>query len=285
MHIRTMQAADLDFAAQCTQGEGWASETRQEFESFFTYDPAGCFIAEEDGQPLGIAVATCYGRDAFVGELIVTAAWRGRGLGSQLFAHAVAYLQQRGAENILLDGVLAATPIYARAGFRGVCRSLRFSGSLPGQAHPQVRPMRASDLPAVFALDRQAFAADRSFFLQRRLENNPGLCLVYEQGGSIAGFIQGRRSDNPSGPGLTAGPWVVSQAAENPLDLLDSLQACAQGAVLRVGVLESNAQAVALLERSGFTARADSPLHMLLGSDAALGQSPQCYAIGSSAKG
>ncbi|MEW5869241.1 MAG: GNAT family N-acetyltransferase [Chloroflexota bacterium] len=285
MHIRTMQAADLDFAARCTLGEGWVSETRQEFESFFAYDPSGCFIAEQDGQPLGIAVATCYGRYAFIGELIVSVAWRGRGLGSQLFAHAVAYLQQHGAENILLDGVLAAVPIYERAGFRGVCLSLRFSGSLPGAAHPHVRPMHASDLAAVCALDRQAFAADRSFFLQRRLEHNPGLCLVYEQGGVVAGFVQGRRSDSPSGPGVTAGPWVVSERVENPLDLLEGLQACAPGALLRLGVLETNIQAVALLERSGFTARADSPLHMLLGSDAALGQSPQCCAIGSSAKG
>ena len=34
MIIRLMHAYDLDFAASCTAAEGWASETRAEFEGF-----------------------------------------------------------------------------------------------------------------------------------------------------------------------------------------------------------------------------------------------------------
>ena len=49
MHIRTFQPSDLDFAASCTQAEGWSSETREEFAGFLAHDPGGCFLAERDG--------------------------------------------------------------------------------------------------------------------------------------------------------------------------------------------------------------------------------------------
>jgi hypothetical protein len=39
--IRTMRSDDLDFAAQCTAGEGWSTETRREFEGFLAYDAQG----------------------------------------------------------------------------------------------------------------------------------------------------------------------------------------------------------------------------------------------------
>ena len=57
LHIRTMDPPDLDFAAACTAAEGWLTETRQSFDGFYAYDPAGCFVAELDGKRVGICVA------------------------------------------------------------------------------------------------------------------------------------------------------------------------------------------------------------------------------------
>ncbi|MCJ7587284.1 MAG: hypothetical protein MUQ00_05195 [Candidatus Aminicenantes bacterium] len=71
MTIRTMRDADLDFAAESAALENWPSETREAFENFLGYDPAGCFVAEIDGRPAGICVATAYRRSGFVGEIIV----------------------------------------------------------------------------------------------------------------------------------------------------------------------------------------------------------------------
>jgi hypothetical protein len=67
--IRRMRAADLPFAAQCTAGEGWASETLASFEEFYQHDPEGCLLAERAGHPVGICIATPYGHSGFVGEL------------------------------------------------------------------------------------------------------------------------------------------------------------------------------------------------------------------------
>lgn len=156
--IQPMCSFDLDFAAGCTAAEGWASETRQEFEGFLAHDPDGCFVAEVNGNPIGICVATSYGEAGFLGELIVVPEMRGRGVGHRLIGHAVEYLRSRGAQNIFLDGDPPVVPLYERVGFRKVCRSLRFGGRIQRQSHPHVRAMRADDLDTIGAMDRDASA-------------------------------------------------------------------------------------------------------------------------------
>jgi len=135
MTIRPMQPSDLDFAAECTAREGWASETRQEFEGFLAYDLGGCFVAEVNGRRVGICIATPYVGFGFVGELIVAKAVRGHGIGRRLLEHSVQYLHDCGAQTVYLDGVLAAVSLYERVGFRRVCRSLRFHGHLRAESH------------------------------------------------------------------------------------------------------------------------------------------------------
>jgi ribosomal protein S18 acetylase RimI-like enzyme len=278
--IRPMQPADLDFAAQCTAREGWASETRAEFESFYAYDPAGCFLAEAEGQRIGICVATSYGVAGFVGELIVVPQRRGQGVGHRLLERAIAYLHSRGTQSIFLDGVTAAVPLYERLGFRKVCRSLRFAGAIAGRVPACVRAMRADDLATVGKIDRPAFGADRAFFLQRRLALYPELCKVLVCKGEISGYIVGRRGLNS----ISAGPWVVRPEASSAAALLESLAAEVQEIRISLGVLETNGQAVETIRALGLVERPDPPWRMVLGSGE-LGASPQLYAIGSAAKG
>jgi ribosomal protein S18 acetylase RimI-like enzyme len=279
--VRTMQAADLDFAAWCTANEGWASETRAEFEGFWAHDPEGCLIAEAEGQPIGIGIATSYGGRGFIGELIVTAAWRGRGVGRAMMDRAVTYLRDGGAHSIFLDGVVKAVSLYERAGFRKICRSLRFYGHLEGRLSPAVRPMRAEDIGTVSAADRQAFGADRRFFLERRLRLYPELCRVLESDGEIAGFIMGRRATGI----VSAGPWWVRPDAPRPADLLAALAVEAGDAVIGLGVLETNTPAVTLIRSLGLDEHPTPPWRMVLGESARLGASPELYANGSAAKG
>ncbi len=281
--IRPMHFADLGFAAERTAAEGWVSESRAEFESFFTHDPNGCFIAEQAGKHIGIAVATHYrGSEAgFIGEIIVVPEARGQGVGRQLLDNCIAHLHHSGAKSLYLDGVVAAVSLYERAGFRRICRSLRFVGSPQGRLHPRVRAMRSEHLEAVCALDRAAFGADRSFFLKRRLSLYPELCKVLEENRQVIGFILGRRGQNL----ISAGPWVVRDGIEAPDDLLVALAAETVGIPVGIGVLETNEAAVSLLRAAGFTERLNPPWRMALGPSSDLGASVQCLAVGSAAKG
>jgi ribosomal protein S18 acetylase RimI-like enzyme len=279
--IRPMQAADLAFAAQCTANEGWVSETLASFEAFYLHDPNGCLLAEYSGCPIGVCIATPYGRSGFIGELIVHPEARRKGVGAALLNRAVEYLRQHRVETVYLDGVVQAVPLYERNGFRKVCRSLRFSGTLEGRMHPDVRPMQASDLSAVFALDRQAFGADRSFFLARRLELFPELCQMMIEDDKLVGFILGRCGEGWA----AAGPWVLAQGAHQPIRLLESLASTAGNVSVSIGVLETNHESVALIHSLGFTLREDSPWRMALGPSSDLGASPLCFAVGTAAKG
>jgi ribosomal protein S18 acetylase RimI-like enzyme len=284
MTIRTMAEADLDFAAESTASEGWPIETREAFANALARDPAGCFLAELDGRPAGICVATAYERSGFIGELIVRREARARGIGPRLLECAVAYLKGRGSEAIYLDAVERAVRFYENVGFRKVCRSLRFLAGTEGRPHPEVRPMRLADLDEVFRLDRAAFGDDRSFFLERRLALYPRFAKVLLRDGSLAGFTLGFQ-----GRGAVAvGPWVVRPEVERPVMLLESFASEAGEFPVVIGLLETNARAVEALNALPYVMRRRPSWRMILagGDDPArLGNSPLCWAVGSAAKG
>lgn len=272
-----MEAADLNFAAHCTDAVGWAGETREVFESFFAREPEGCRIAEIEGRPIGMCVSVAYRHSGFLGELIVMEEWRGRGIGRELLEDGIRYLRDKGIESIYLDGVPRAVPLYERAGFERICRSLRFHGRPTGRADPRVRRMRARDLPAVCALDREHFGEDRSFFLRQRLERHPDCCWILEEDRRIAEFVIGRRC-----PGaVAAGPWVIRADREPTGAVLLPMNE----ETLWIGVLETNASAARVLRDRGFSLRDDPPWRMVLGGNRGLGESLGCCAIGSAAKG
>jgi len=283
MKIRSMTAEDLPQAAEFTAAEGWSSETLTTFESFFAHDPSGCLIAEVEGRPTGICIATGYRRTGFVGELIIRPERRNRGEGRRLLEHAIELLQQRGLNEIYLDGVVQAVPLYQRMGFIKICRSLRFAGDLiGGSPDPAVRQMTADDLPAVTRLDHEAFGDDRSFFLSWFLRRSPELCLVLDSGqGPLWGFILGRYGDGS----LAAGPWVVRPGTPGPERLLTGLAAAGQCHTVGLGVLETSTAAVATVEALGLRRHPDPPWRMVLGQQNCLGGSELSWAVGSAAKG
>ena len=276
-----MRQADLAFATQCTAAEGWLSENLHTLEGFFLYDPYGCLVAEQDDHPVGICIATCYGASGFIGELIVRPEARGIGVGTALLNQGVSYLKNRGVKTAYLDGVIRAVGLYERNGFHKVCRSWRFSGQLGGESSRHTRRMSESDMGEVLSLDQHAFEEDRGFFLRRRFASYPELSYVLVRAGRVAGFMLGRRGQD----WVSAGPWVISEQAEKPAALLSAFAYGLGGQPFSLGVLDSNPKACNLLRSLGFVESEDSPWRMALGAPENLGALPQCYAVGSAAKG
>jgi len=281
MIIRAANTDDLDFCVACVTGEGWLSETRAVFEGFLAYDSKGCFLVEENGERIGMIAATAYDTCGFLGELIVVPERRGQGIGRQLMEHAIGYLQARSCRSIYLDGDTPAVPLYERLGLRVVCRSLRFLGTLEGKTSEGVRMMTPTDLETVGAIDRSAFGADRSFFIKRRLLLFPQLCLIQTDENRITGFIMGQ----PGNEVVTVGPWFVGNESIDPRVLLHTLAHNCSGQKLRMGILESNAPAAALMRSLKTFKETESSWRMVLGPDIGLGGSPGLYAVGTPAKG
>lgn len=297
MTIRKITPADLEFAAACTAAEGWHSETRGELTYLFNHNRNGCLICETDTGPAGICFATSYGEVGFIGELIVAAEQRGNGIGARLMMRCIASLREAGAKRILLDAAPLAVPLYERLGFRKICRSLRFlkqpaaaagagagAASTAGSAAtagPAVRAMTPADLAAVNGLDFRAFGADRSFFLSRRLRDNPKLCFVQESSGNISGFIAGR-----AGNGIySAGPWVGRQGVDAAGPLLAALNKAISDRPLRIGILEDNKAASRLVTALGFELQIDPCWRMILGEGDYPESREMVFAIGGPAKG
>jgi ribosomal protein S18 acetylase RimI-like enzyme len=277
-----MREDDLNFAAGCTAVEGWLAETREDFEGFLRYDARGCLIAEWDGQRAGICMATRYGGKGFIGEMIIRKEFRSRAIGPVLFARAVEYLHKQGCISISLDAVPRAVLFYESFGFRKICRSLRFYHNLSGSQSPWVRAIDAADFSTVCSLDEQAFGADRSFFLYRRLAIYPDLANIQTSNGEIEGYIFGRRR----GSIIWAGPWWAKKNTGHQEALLQGLALKAANAEIHLGVLELNTNAATVVRSLGFQEKPRASVRMVLGSVRdALGLSPELYAIGTPAKG
>ena len=281
--IRNFQTPrDLEFAASLTKQEGWHSETLLEIQSFFEYDPQGCFLYEKDGSPVGMCVATAYQQNGFIGELIVVKQFRGQGIGRALMQSAIQYLQSKPIQAIFLDGVQKAIPLYKVLGFTSICRSLRFFGQIPEYESPDIQPMNAEDMQEVIQLDKQTFGNDRSFFLKKRWQNYPDLALVWRQNQQIAGYLFGRVG---IGGWVSAGPWVnlINQSVD--LTLLSHFQAKIGNQPFSIGILENRKTIIPQIVMSGMQPRSDPPTRMILGFGNNIGDNDHCFAIGSPAKG
>jgi ribosomal protein S18 acetylase RimI-like enzyme len=281
LRIREMAAADIDFAIARIREVGWASQSSEVFAAFLDHDPHGCFVAETDKERAGICVATRYNNNAFIGELVVKGDMRILGAGRRLLDRALAYLAGSGIRDIFLDGDLNAVPYYVAMGFRKIGRSLRFRGRIQGKFHADVRPLRTADLDRICARDREFFGDDRSFFLRRFATLHPELGFVRENNAGVCGYIMAK----PGQELLAVGPWADWDAAKNAAHLLEHLAAASGAEVFRIGVMESNEKAAALIR--SFAGLAETPYCWFMGRGAStrLGNHPALYAIGSGAKG
>jgi ribosomal protein S18 acetylase RimI-like enzyme len=280
LRIREMTISDFDFAAALAHAAGWASESREVFAAFCERDARGCFIAEVGGEKAGACVATKYIQNGFIGELIVSKAMRVLGIGPLLFRKALDHLLAGQLDNIYLDGDLNAVSFYETMGFRKICRSLRFRGKINGKKHAHVRRLKPNDLERLCSMDRELFGDDRGFFLRRRAEIFPELCLVSEAGGQLNGWIMARPGDGL----LAVGPWAALDG-KDAAPLLEHLANEHVSAVFRIGVLEKNARAAWLLRSWAGLQETIHSWFMVRGESERLGNHPALFAIGSGAKG
>jgi ribosomal protein S18 acetylase RimI-like enzyme len=255
-----MVSADFPFAVALTDTERWGF-TVEDFERFLAISPGGCFVVEQGGHRRGMLTTCLYGEVGWIGNVIVSAASRGRGLGGALLDHAIAYLEGAGAAGVRLWAYENTVALYAKYGFADDgLRSRRWIGfghtqhDGPAAKAPRgcaVFPLNALTLKDVFALDRAAFGADRARVLERvALDNPKGGLLARAADGSPVGFLLVKASPK----GCEVGPWVVD-AKEAPWAvpcLLETAVERLAGQSVELGVYASRADVVHLLAEHGF---------------------------------
>jgi len=279
LNIRQMSSSDLDFALSLTTLEGWSS-TKQDFEELLQFNPNGSFIGEVDGESVGMVCTVNYGEIGFIANLIVQNIYRGQKFGRILMEFAMKHLLDSGVKSILLDGVPKAVSLYERLGFRRITKSLRLEADITGRKTKHTRSMSENDLEEIAPFDSQYFECQRDYFLRMRFFAYPEFSRVIERDGEIRGFIMG----SWSGSSMRIGPWVMKTHDDLAESLLREFAGLTSANTFKIGVLESNVQAVKLLKQIGFEERSHS-WRMIYGKTTEATLSNHLYAIFSPVRG
>lgn len=196
LSARALRRNDLDQAILLSQEAGW-NQLPADWEIF---TELGLAIAVLDGDRI-VATAAMLpygGRFAWISMVLVTAAYRRRGLASWLLRYCVARLVHDGLVPVL-DATPAGREVYLRLGFRDAWAMHRLvlerRHDRPSFDCPHdvaVRPLTHSDWPAIVAYDGAVFGAERERLLRGLARRLPHAALVAERAGRMSGFLLGR---------------------------------------------------------------------------------------------
>jgi GNAT superfamily N-acetyltransferase len=220
------------------------------------------FVADLDGELVGVAAGAHFGASGWVGGVAVTPERRRAGLGGALTEAVVAHLRDRRAGTVQLLATELGRPVYQRLGFAAETEHRTLTGppapgepgappwglaAKPGHAGAApaagVRAGRPGDRAAVLALDRQATGEDRGRLLG----------ALWPAGGMVAGGAGAPRGFHLASPWRSGGATI----AADPKAGLALLEAVRRGGAeeLSVSVPAGNRAGLLALEAAGFRER------------------------------
>ncbi|CAG2170590.1 unnamed protein product [Oppiella nova] len=115
--IRHLRKHEISQLLQLCQKEGRHMGTAEEVQSWLQFDPKGFYVAvDEDGVILGSCCGIrLSGSRGYLGMYVVSAQWRGIGIGKQIWNSAIQHL---GSRNLGLSAVADLFQLYRdKAGF------------------------------------------------------------------------------------------------------------------------------------------------------------------------
>jgi GNAT superfamily N-acetyltransferase len=257
--IRALTPTDVDAAVALASAEGWRD--RRRFYDFVLRTPRCQPLAGViDGRLIATGLATANGPVGWLGAIVVAEEFRRRGIGRVVTEELCRRLREAGCSTLSLEATNDGRPLYERLGFRPVTRyhQLQADHVADPPAEPlgaRVRTLRPADLPAIFALDREATAEDRSAPLGVLAETGG---WVLERDGAVCGFLL---------PAERAYGAIVAPRFEDGIFLLNWHRHIApDGAHVRAGIPDEHAAAWRELQASGWLETWQAP-RFLLGPD------------------
>lgn len=167
MQIRPMTPEDLGPALAAIGDVGWG-DLRPHFAFYFGHACSHPFVAEVEGRIVGTATGTQKGAVGWLGHVIVAPESRNRGTGTALTDFVTRHLEGLGCRTLALIATELGRPVYEKLGYSVETHYHSLHGptlaDLP--RHPSLRPLAATDLPAIRELDRYASGEDRSALLR-----------------------------------------------------------------------------------------------------------------------
>jgi ribosomal protein S18 acetylase RimI-like enzyme len=273
--VRMLTRDDLSFADSVRALAGW-NQTVADWERFIATEPQGCFLAEQNGVPVGTATTTVYSPAlAWIGMVLVHPDHRGRGIGRTLLEHCMAHLHNRGVRCIKLDATPAGKKVYDGLGFKDEGTLTRWE--YPGACWPHaelgsaIRELR--DVDAVETIDTDAFGVSRRKVLRPLIRQGSGAVVCESGAGEVAGYGLLREGSSA----LYLGPIVATSDAVGVI-LVKHLLACAGERKIYWDIPDQNVVASKWVGELGFT-RQRTLTRMYLGINSVPGNVLKQYAI------
>ncbi len=199
--IRKMRRSDFSFAIRLTDTMNW-DLTARDFTFAMELEPEGCFVALADAKRVGITTTAHFGKVGCIGNVIVDARYRSKGIGVKLVKEAIRYLSEKSAETVVLYAYQNTVEFYEKIGFKTDCHLIRFvgQGQKDEEIHGNVRAMTQRDLKEAIDMDHACMNWNRERILKRKFAESSDLCYVARENGKLAGFVMADRYRQEIGP-------------------------------------------------------------------------------------
>jgi GNAT superfamily N-acetyltransferase len=243
IRVRPMTVADIALGLRLSEEAGW-NQIAADWQRFLALQPDGCFVAESDGAAVGTTTTCIFGSVAWIAMVLVAVAARGRGIGTALMRHALAFLDERGIPTVRLDARPMGQPLYERLGFVEQYRIDHYEGTLPlipsevrgqrsevrgrksevrGQEPKEdvrtsdLRPLTSDFWERLMTFDGQSTRTDRRRLLARLFTEDPRSVRFIHLGRHVGGYLISR----PGRKTVRLGPCIAAKTA-GPLLLADA---------------------------------------------------------------
>jgi len=214
-----MSYEDFTFAVRLTDTINW-DLVEEDFEFMIGLEPDGCFVLLDDSERMGLATTISFGKVGWLGNVIVSENYRGRGVGSMLVKHSLKYLTNKHVETVGLYSYIDKVPLYRRLGFEYNSTFILLKGkgsSSPTRLH--LREAEKDDIQGIIDLDSFCFGASRRKLLEPLLLDSTNLCYVSIENGYVSGFVVAKVYEGVA----EVGPLVCQQGCnEVAIDLLQT---------------------------------------------------------------
>ncbi|MFZ2951352.1 MAG: GNAT family N-acetyltransferase [Desulfuromonadaceae bacterium] len=166
MTIEPFRTEDITPFLKLAAAEGWVAEP-WEFEFLLAESPGGCFAARgENGKTAGFVTSLRHERSGWIGNLIVSPACRGRGIGETLFRKVLETLFDSGVETVWLTASKSGMPLYRKSGFTRIDTIIRWSGSGRRHTEHEAAAVCDNDVPLVQGIDSRGWGDRRAALME-----------------------------------------------------------------------------------------------------------------------
>ncbi|MDQ4036728.1 MAG: GNAT family N-acetyltransferase [Chloroflexota bacterium] len=212
LRLRIADAYDLSRIAELRESVGWGVH-RWALDAVLEPPRARTVVAvDEYERVVGVGSGIVYGPLGFVGNMVVDADHRRRGIGAAVLQAVIEFLEGRGVVRLELYATSDGRPLYERHGFTSAGPSLVAGvprGSLPGVAGGSVHEAASEDMPDLAAYDAPRFGGDRSTLLRRMLDDPDRPVLVARARDRIIGYGWLRPDGERLGPLVADTPDIA----------------------------------------------------------------------------